>query len=78
MEQKLKLPKSDNGHGKWRGRERYILHLGEDHDKGLGMDSPVKIQFCLRNGLFDHRVFISKMVLRSQSVHHGANSLGMK
>ena len=58
MKQKLKLPKSDNGHGKWRGRERYILHLGEYHEKGLGMDSPViefgmdlpmKIQFHLRN-----------------------------
>jgi len=53
-----KKPKSDNGRGKWRGRERYILHLGEG-ERGmdmvtevgmdslvieLGMDSPVKIQ----------------------------------
>ena len=44
------------------GRERYILHLGEDHDKGLGMDSLVKIQVRLRNGLFDHVVFISGLV----------------
>ena len=86
MKQKLKLPRLDNGRGKWRGRERYILHLGEDHDKGLGMDTvaelgmdlPMKIQFHLKNGLFDHGVFISEMVLRSRSVHHGANSLGMK
>ena len=26
----------------------------------------------------DHRVFILDMVLQSQSVHHRANSLGMK
>ena len=44
-----KKPKLDNGHGKWRGRERYILHMGEG-EKGidmvteLGMDLPVKIQ----------------------------------
>ena len=70
MEQKFKLSKSDNGHGKWRGRERYILHWGEDHNKGLdmdtvtelGMDSLVKIQFRLRNGLIDHGVFILEMV----------------
>jgi len=74
-----KKPKLDNGHGKWRGRERYILHLGEYHDKGLGMDTvtklgmnssvtkpdmdlPVKIQFRLRNGLFNHALFFSDLV----------------
>ena len=38
-----KKPKSDNGHGKWRGRERYILHVGEYHDKGLGMDTVTEL-----------------------------------
>ena len=43
MKQKLKLPRLDNGRGKWRGRERYILHLGEDHDKGFGMDTSAEL-----------------------------------
>ena len=48
MKQKLKLPKSDNGHGKWRRRERYILHLGEDHDNGLRMDTVTELGIDLR------------------------------
>ena len=79
MKQKLKLPKSDNGHGKWREREIYIAPGRRSRQRtryGLaGEDSSSPQKWSLRSRSVHLR---TGSVLQSQSVHHGANSLGMK
>ncbi|KAM3743794.1 hypothetical protein ACB098_06G002100 [Castanea mollissima] len=83
-----KKPKSDQGHGKWRGRERYILHLGKGE---RGMDTVTELGRLTGedSGLvqcFDHALFFNHVVFFLGLVRcfdhrlwcHGASSLGMK
>ena len=56
-----KKPKLDHGHGKWRGRERNILHLGEGE---RGMDMMIELGRLADedSGLvqcFDHALFFN-------------------
>ena len=88
-----KKPKPDQGHGKRRGRERDLLHLGDNIAPGKGreryghgdkeVDSPVKIQAWFR-ALMTRCSSNTDDLLRPGSVFehglwcHGASLLGMR